>query len=95
MGGMGSNKTTIAKVEAFEVRDGDVLTVSFPEATLSVAPYSTVKVGGLVFQRQLRAGDDVNLEHDRIYAFLKRKAELIGREKVEHYLAELERARSR
>jgi hypothetical protein len=80
--------------ETFEVRDADILVVSYPEVTIPIANYSGVKVGGLIYTRKLLAGDDAGEQYDRIYAFLKSKADADGRAKVAAYQAELKRLRA-
>lgn len=85
-----------ASAAGFEARDGDVLVVSYPEVKLPVSPgsYAMVTVGGLIYTRQLRAGDDVDAEQRKIYAWLKRRAEADARVKVEEFSKQLEIARS-
>ena len=73
----------------FEAREGDILVVSYPEVTVPVVQYSAVKVGGLIYTRRLQKGDDPNEQHDRIYAWLKRKAERAANEKVEAWSKQL------
>lgn len=81
--------------EPIDVRDGDTLVVSYPEVTIPIAQYSVVKVGGLTYTRQLRVGDDVAHEHDRIYNFLRQRVETEARVKCAHFVGELQRARER
>lgn len=90
---------TIGKAEpredvGFDVREGDVLVVHYPEVTVPIAPYASVKVGGLIYTRQLVKGDDVAKQYDRIYAFLKGRAERDANEKVKAWSAEMAKARS-
>lgn len=73
----------------FEPRDGDMLTVSYPEVKLPLrAKFAIVDVGGLSYTRTLRDGDDVGEEYDRIYAFLRQRAERDAVEKVKMWNAE-------
>ena len=73
----------------FDVRDGDVLVVSYPEVTIPIAPYASVKVGGLIYTRKLVHGDDIGEEYDRIYAFLQSNAEADAAEKVQLWAKEM------
>lgn len=71
-------------------REGDVIVVSYPEVTIPLpTKYATVKCGGLIYTRRLVDGDNVQIEHERIYAFLKRTAERDAREKVRVWSEEL------
>jgi hypothetical protein len=80
---------------AFEVREGDVLVVSYPEVTIGLGgnSYSSVKVGGLIYTRKLLEGDDPDEQYRKIYAFLEQRAVRDGREKVRLFQEELKRAR--
>ena len=75
----------------FLANEGDVLVVSYPEVKLPIAGsrYAMVSVGGLIYTRKLREGDDVQAEHDRIYGWLRTNAERSAREKLEAWAAEL------
>lgn len=76
--------------EDFVAREGDVFVVSYPEVKVPLAAkFSTITVGGLIYTRRLVAGDSVEKEHDRIYAFLKRMAERDAREKVQLWTEEI------
>ena len=81
--------------EPIDVRDGDTLVVSYPEVTIPIVQFGFVKVGGSTYTRQLRAGDDVGHEYDRIYAFLQKRTEAEGRVKCASFIEELQRVRSR
>jgi len=70
-------------------REGDTLVVSYPEVKIPLAKFAIAGVGGLIYTRQLKAGDDAQAEYDRIYAFLKRAAERDAKEKVQLWAAEL------
>lgn len=70
-------------------RDGDSISVSYPEVKIPLAKFAIAGVGGLIYVRQLKAGDDVQAEYDRVYAFLKRAAERDAKEKVQLWSAEL------
>lgn len=63
-------------------REGDVLVVMYPEVKVPIAQYWTVGVGALTYSRKLVAGDDVDAEYEKVYSFLKAKAEKDGREKL-------------
>ena len=76
-------------------REGDVLVVSYPEVKIPLATkYATVTIGGLIYTRRLNAGDVVQVEHDKIFEFLKRNAEREAREKVRLWTEELTAKRS-
>lgn len=79
--------------QGLEARDGDNLVVSYPEVTIPIGSYSSVKVGGLIYTRKLVAGEDVAEQYTRIYAFLKSRADADARVKVAQYQDELKRAR--
>jgi hypothetical protein len=73
----------------FVARDGDTLTVSYPEVKLPLrAKFAIVDVGGVSYTRALRDGDDVGAEYDRIYSFLRQRAERDAVEKVRMWNAE-------
>lgn len=80
--------------DAFEIRDGDVLTVRYAGAKLQIAPYNSVELDGATYTRQLRAGDDPEEEHRRIYAYLRRKSLEEAREKLREFSEELRKARA-
>lgn len=76
--------------EDFVAREGDVIVVSYPEVKIPLATkFGNIVVGGLIYTRHLVAGDSVETEHKRIYAFLKRMAERDAREKVQTWTEEL------
>lgn len=79
-----------------DVREGDVLVVSYPESTIGLGgnSYSSVKVGGIAYTRKLVEGDDVAEQYRKIYDFLAARAQADGREKVKLYREELQRIRS-
>lgn len=88
-----SSRTHEAVLEA---RDGDVLVVQFPEQKVGIPnSYSSVTLAGLTYSRRLVAGDDPGAEYDRIYAFLKARAERDGRERLREFAAEVEASRKR
>lgn len=73
----------------FEPRDGDVLVVTYPEVTLPLPKqYSMMKFGGLIYTRQLRAGDDVDATLEAISSWLRRRAETEGGLKYRRIVAE-------
>lgn len=76
-------------MESLTAREGDVLVVQYGEVKIPVIQYSTVSVGGLTYSRQLKAGENVSVEYDKVYAFLKSAAERDGREKIRAYSEEL------
>ncbi len=74
----------------FEVRDGDVLRVTYAEVKLPLrAQFAVITIGGEAYTRQLRAGDDVVEQYDRIYEFLRKRAERDAVVKVKMWNAEL------
>lgn len=77
----------------FEAREGDILVVSYPEVTVPIAQYFSVKCGGLIYTRKLVAGEDPEQQYEQIYEFLQRKATADGRAKVKEYRLELARIR--
>lgn len=82
---------TLPVPEGFEARDGDVLVVGYPEVTLPLrVKYAVLKVGDCSYTRQLRAGDDVNEQFERINRWLSNQVESDIKRKVVAYLAELE-----
>lgn len=70
-------------------REGDVLVVNYPEIRVPVAPYCTVGVGGLVYTRQLRDGDDPEQEYRRIYDYLDRQVKADARVKIAQWSEEV------
>lgn len=76
-------------------RDGDVLVVTYGEVKLpfSSTKFGSISVGNVIYTRKLVAGDDVEVEYDRTYAFLKRLAERDAKEKLRVWSAELASAR--
>lgn len=71
-------------------REGDVLVVSYPEIKVPLTTkFASVTVGGLIYTRRMNLGDVVQVEHDKIYAFLKRNAEHQAKEKVREWTEEL------
>lgn len=91
---MGQDEDDDAGPAGFEAREGDVLVVSYPEVTVPVVQYSAVKVGGLIYTRRIQKGDDPNEQYEKIYAWLKRKAEKAANEKVADWSKQLRGARS-
>lgn len=79
----------------FEAREGDLLVVSYPEVTLPLAPYSTAKIGGLIYTRKLREGESVDEQFGRIYGYLEKRAEADARRKLGTFKAELDAAAAR
>lgn len=77
----------------FEAREGDLLVVSYPEVTLPLAPYSTAKIGGLIYTRKLREGESVDEQFGRIYSYLERRAESDARRKLATFKGEIDSAR--
>ena len=73
-------------------REGDVLVVSYPEIKLPITRFTNLTVGGLTYSRKLVAGDDPQVEYDRIYAFLRVNAVKDGREKFREYSEEIHAA---
>lgn len=81
----GEQSSEVDAVE-FEPRDGDVLVVSYPEVKLPLKiKFAIVDVGGTSYTRTLRAGDNVQEQYSKVYAFLKRNAERDAIEKVKHW----------
>lgn len=76
--------SAIESIDGFRVREGDTLFVSFPEVKFPIpgVPYSSLSVGNISYTRALKPGDNVQVEYDRIYDFLKRMAERDGKEKA-------------
>lgn len=74
-------------------RDGDVLVVTYGDVKIPISKYNTVTVGGLIYTRRLVDGDDVQLEHDVIYEFLRDNAERDAREKFSTWAAQIQAAR--
>lgn len=70
-------------------RDGDVLVVMYPEVKVPIAQYWTVGVGALTYSRKLVEGDNVDAEYEKVYSFLKAKAEKDGREKLAAFSSEV------
>lgn len=78
----------------FEPRDGDVLVVTYPEVTLPLPKqYAMMKFGGLIYTRQLRAGDDVTATAEAIGGWLTRTAELSGIAKYRRLVADFLRTK--
>lgn len=79
-----------------EARDGDVLVVAYPEVTIPLGgnSYSAVRVAGLIYTRKMLQGEDVAKQYDVIYAFLKERATVDGRAKVQEFQDELRKIRS-
>jgi len=71
-------------------RDGDTLVVKYPEQKISPpGTYSSITIGGAWYTRQLVEGDDVEVEYERVYAFLRARAERHGRAAVEEFERDL------
>jgi hypothetical protein len=82
--------------DRLNVREGDVLVVSYPEVKIPLATkYSTITAGGLIYTRRLVPGDIAQIEYDKIYGFLKSMAERDAREKVKLWTEELAGAQRR
>lgn len=91
--GMGSTETVteIPAPEGFEVRNGDVLVIAYPEVTLPLkVQFAMLRVGGISYTRQLQEGDDVNDQYQRIYTWLCSSVERDIARKAKAYIAELE-----
>jgi hypothetical protein len=80
-------------MSALVARDGDILVVQYPEVTIPIAQYCTVKVGGLIYTRKLVAGEDAELQCRIVYEFLRNRAQADGRVKIDEYRAELRSVR--
>lgn len=72
----------------FTAREGDVLVISYPEVKIPVSKYWTLGVGNLIYTRKLIAGDNPDDQYDRIYGWLKNKAEQTAVEKIKRWSAE-------
>lgn len=74
----------------FEPRDGDVLVVHYGavKVPLPSGKFGSVEVGGESYTRQLRAGDDVVEQYEKVYDFLKGRSERAAREKVKEWYAQ-------
>lgn len=81
--------------EDFVARDGDRLTVTYRGAKLQIAAYSTVELDDLIYSRTLLPGEDPDTEFDRVYEFLRQKAEARAREKLAAYADALAKAKER
>ena len=79
----------------FPARAGDVLVVSYPEVAVPIAPYFTVRVGGLTYSRQLFAGDDAAEQYESVYAFLRDRAERDAAAKIAAWAAEQAESQAR
>ena len=82
-------QATVEPGHGLVARDGDVLVVSYPEITIPLKQYSSVKIGGLIYTRRLVDGESVDEQYAKVYAFLKTKAETDGVAKVKTWAAEL------
>lgn len=82
---------TLADVKAgFEPREGDVLVVSYGGVKLNLpGKYNGVEVGGNIYTRRLREGDDPMQEYVRIYGFLANVSEESAREKIRRWSDEV------
>lgn len=77
----------------FQARAGDVLVVSYPEVVLPLKPqYSSVRVGGITYTRQLVEGDDVVAEFETIYNTVMQLAAQSGEAKIIAWGTVLEQA---
>ena len=73
----------------FDVRDGDVMVISYPEITLPLPKaYSSVKIGGWIYTRRLCAGDNLRDQATKIYDFLSAHAKRTGTAKVREFANE-------
>lgn len=78
-----------------KARNGDVLTVMFNGAKLSIAPYSTVELDGAVYQRPLKDGEDPEQVFDDLYEFLSERCISRARKKLGDFAQELSTAKKR
>lgn len=70
----------------FDVREGDVMVISYPEITLPLPKaYSSVKIGGWIYTRRLCAGDNLREQANKIYDFLSAHAKRHGVAKVREF----------
>lgn len=71
----------------FEPRDGDVMVVHYGavKVPLPAGKFGSIEVGGESYSRQLRAGDDVGEQYEKVYGFLKGRAERAAKEKVTNW----------
>lgn len=76
--------------DGFKANEGDTLSVNYPEIMVPVGHMLNVKIGGLLYTRKLREGDDVSAIYDEIYGFLEKKARRDGRLKIQAVLADVE-----
>lgn len=81
---------------AFEVREGDTLSVTYNGAKVSInGTYSSVELDGAHYKRTLREGDDPGEEFERIYTFLKTRSEARARAKLTHFVDQIRKADAR
>lgn len=78
----------------FEPRDGDVLVVHYGavKVPLPSGKFGSIEVGGESYTRQLRAGDDVGEQYERVYGFLKGRAERAAQEKVKGWYSQFSKS---
>lgn len=76
--------------DGFKANEGDTLSVNYPEIMVPVGHMLNVKIGGLLYTRKLREGDDVSEVYDAIYGFLEKKARRDGLLKIKAVLADVE-----
>lgn len=81
--------------DGFKANEGDTLSVGYPEIMVPVGHMLNVKIGGLLYTRKLRDGDDVSAVYDEVYAFLEKKARRDGRLKIQAVLADVEASKQR
>lgn len=84
-----------AQMPELGARAGDVLVVTYPEVAVQIAPYTTVRVGGLTYSRQLVQGENVGEQYALVYEFLRARAERDAAAKVAAWRAEYEEAQAR
>lgn len=78
-----------------KARNGDVLTVMFNGAKLSIAPYSTVELDGAIYQRQLKDGEDPEEVFAAVYEHLRTKCLAQAKRKLADFAAELAKSKRR
>jgi hypothetical protein len=89
----GGSETKLVDGEDFEAREGDVLVVSYPEVTIPLIQYSTVKVGGWIYTRRMVGGESVTKQAEKVYQWLKSRCEKHATEKIATWAQELGKGR--
>lgn len=74
-------------------RDGDVLTVEYRGAKISIGNYSTVEVDGAILQRPLCEGESIQQQYATAYKQLQEMCEGQAREKIAYYSREVSKGR--